>query len=501
MKNKLFLIPLLLSCFLISCEKETSTEPEGNGTEEYGTIIIYSNPAGYEIIYDDLITGETTPDTLRGIEPGSHEIGLTHSVYLDTALTVTITGEETKTVNVNMELSSNFYGSIECTSVPPNALVCLNDSSTGKYTPVQLTHVYPGDIELKLMNDGCKTDSVMIQLKSSENLTVNRNLTDTLVWKNYRTDNSGMPSNKTTAVICNFDGDREMWIGTEDAGLVHFDFSVWEVIDMSNSVLPSNNITCLNYDDYGKVWVGTDNGLAVYDGSTFEIYTTENSILVDDFITSIQSEYADFEGAFVGTKSGGVLHISMSGECTLYNKDNSGLFSNSINDISLGENPLGIATDNGIFYDSRKDLNNLNCVYNSANTDIPGDNIIKVASQSFLYYYETGSNWVRRFWLVIDMGAADNLTVSLFEISNYFGESCTSVNFNGVVNHIYSINTEEAWLCTSVGLLKYNLLQEIERYNMSNSGLESNNVLDVASDTQQRIWIATDNGLVRYNPN
>ena len=39
-----------------------------------------------------------------------------------------------------------------------------------------------------------------------------------------------------------------------------------------NEGLSDNNISCINQDDYGFIWIGTESGLNRYDGNQFEKY-------------------------------------------------------------------------------------------------------------------------------------------------------------------------------------------------------------------------------------
>lgn len=50
--------------------------------------------------------------------------------------------------------------------------------------------------------------------------------------------------------------------------------------------LPSNNITALFQDSRGFLWIGTNNGLSVYDGAAFTNYSTVDG-LGNNFITDI----------------------------------------------------------------------------------------------------------------------------------------------------------------------------------------------------------------------
>ncbi len=65
------------------------------------------------------------------------------------------------------------------------------------------------------------------------------------------------------------DGSRTVWIGTSD-GLNLYDGSTFIQLfhdEMDSTSLPSNKINCINRDGLGNMWVGTSNGVAKYTGA------------------------------------------------------------------------------------------------------------------------------------------------------------------------------------------------------------------------------------------
>lgn len=72
--------------------------------------------------------------------------------------------------------------------------------------------------------------------------------------------------------VC-FDYRGTSWIATHndfegsDGGFGRFESGKWWFYDMSNSALPSNYITEMVVDNKRTVWIGTDKGLALFDGN------------------------------------------------------------------------------------------------------------------------------------------------------------------------------------------------------------------------------------------
>ena len=74
------------------------------------------------------------------------------------------------------------------------------------------------------------------------------------VWTVYNTSNSPLPDNVIRAIEFDFTGN--VWIGT-DNGLAKFDGTNWTIIDSSNSDLPVNQIRSIAFDSVNHLWVGT----------------------------------------------------------------------------------------------------------------------------------------------------------------------------------------------------------------------------------------------------
>ncbi len=77
--------------------------------------------------------------------------------------------------------------------------------------------------------------------------------------------NSGLPSNAILSVFVDSRGVK--WFGTEGAGLVRYDSHTWQVYTTHNSDLPDSTITCFAEDGQGNLWVGTRNGAVKIDPS------------------------------------------------------------------------------------------------------------------------------------------------------------------------------------------------------------------------------------------
>jgi ligand-binding sensor domain-containing protein/AraC-like DNA-binding protein len=69
--------------------------------------------------------------------------------------------------------------------------------------------------------------------------------------------------------------------------------------------LPHDSVTCFAQDAKGFIWVGTDNGLARFDGDDFKIFNKNNTKEIKN--NSITSLYASADGTlWIGTEGGGI---------------------------------------------------------------------------------------------------------------------------------------------------------------------------------------------------
>ncbi len=104
---------------------------------------------------------------------------------------------------------------------------------------------------------------------------------DATGWADYTTSNSGLPANSIDHLAVDSGGN--LWIVT-GASLVKFDGSKWAVEELPSPEGPySWYITSLAIDGKGSVWL-TDysNGLLAFNGGKWTSYTTSNSGLPDN---------------------------------------------------------------------------------------------------------------------------------------------------------------------------------------------------------------------------
>ena len=104
------------------------------------------------------------------------------------------------------------------------------------------------------------------------------------------TQERGLPQDTIRAITQTKDG--YLWLGT-DEGLARFDGYDFVVFNKANGDLPDNSITALAAANDGGLWIGTSNGLTQYREGRFKTFTMKEG-LPDAAITAL---HEDHEGA------------------------------------------------------------------------------------------------------------------------------------------------------------------------------------------------------------
>jgi ligand-binding sensor domain-containing protein len=237
-----------------------------------------------------------------------------------------------------------------------------------------------------------------------------------------------------------------IWVGTT-GGLVAIDkvSGATTFYNKCNSGLPDNNIHCIAIDAMGNKWIGTELGLAKFDGSNWRVFNTSNSQIPGDYICSIAIDKADNLW----------IEISRIDEYNHY---------------------WGcMAKFDGQYW----------TVYNSSNTGYPNKN------GGLIVIDLLGNKWIHSDY--------NPTTLVKFKDSDWI-----TFNLDLPQNDIRSMafdNSNTLWILTVDGnLVKYDGTDWII-YNTSNSGLPSNYVSTITIDASGNKWILSGGKIIKYNGN
>jgi signal transduction histidine kinase/ligand-binding sensor domain-containing protein len=153
----------------------------------------------------------------------------------------------------------------------------------------------------------------------------------------------GLPQSSVTAIAQTQDG--YLWLGTE-SGLARFDGLHFTIFEKSNTPILANSfITSLLTDHEGTLWIGTHGGgLAYCKHGQFGLFALQKD-LANNYILSL---YEDKQGSlWIGTDGGGLARFHGSKLQKLTKKD--GLADNSVFSITGGgAGTLWIGTHSGL---------------------------------------------------------------------------------------------------------------------------------------------------------
>ncbi len=137
-------------------------------------------------------------------------------------------------------------------------------------------------------------------------------------WRSFTTKD-GLPSDDTKCV--RVDGDR-VWVGT-DEGLALYEGGVWRAYGVKDG-LPHRIVLSLDVSEQtGDLWVGTAGGLARFSGGRFENFNQMNSGLANDVVYGISCLGDD---VWVATASGVSRYNVRRRDWAIFNNNNTIMF-------------------------------------------------------------------------------------------------------------------------------------------------------------------------------
>lgn len=244
---------------------------------------------------------------------------------------------------------------------------------------------------------------------------------------------------------------------------------------LSNSV-----VNDIQQDQYGFIWLATDDGLNRFDGYNFKIYRktgSEEGSISSSFIKTV---FCDSKGRlWVGTISGLNLYNS---ECDCFKKFLPELNINSISEDKHGN--IIIATDGGLRI--IEGLETEIIIYNVGN-GLPEngvrelyqdrkDNMLCI-TQAHLFTYSHASKSIK---MLFERDQDETMVGVSFDIQGFL------------------------WLCTTTSLIK---LDPDNNYQVMNSlpfgakVVKSERSIQFLIDRDNEFWIGSNGQLIKYNPN
>ena len=272
---------------------------------------------------------------------------------------------------------------------------------------------------------------------------------------------NGLPQNTVQTIVQTQDG--YLWIGTQE-GLARFDGLNFTVFDKENTpAFKSNDIRALHEDKQGRLWISTSYGLVCRHNGQFNSFTV-NEGLPDNSIGPLAE---DTNGnVFIGTDAG--LARFENGTFKTFTTEH-GLASNVIQVLCARANgTLLVVTSSGVQSLSGGSFSNW-----TTPVDTPAANITAIAEE------KSGHLWY---------GTLDGL----------FGFNDEGATFGAITlpnTRISALRVDREgalWIATAGGLARMRH-GKMETFTSTN-GLSSNLVLSIFEDREGSMWVGTEAG-------
>jgi ligand-binding sensor domain-containing protein/signal transduction histidine kinase len=269
---------------------------------------------------------------------------------------------------------------------------------------------------------------------------------------------NGLPQNTVQAIAQTPDG--YIWIGTQE-GLARFDGVKFDIFDRQNTpALKSNDIRCLLAADDGALWIATSFGLVRRQNGQFATMTT-NEGLPDNNITKVIEDHAG--RILIATTSAVAVYENGSFKTLANRAGIQGL-------AALDDGSVIVATTAGI-ENFKYDAN----AWSSTPDALTLNNVTALAEDrdGDVWYGTTDGVW--------EIGGGKRI---VYSTNNGLP--------NGRVTCVHIDRQGTTWIGTSNGLARLRNGQ-IETFTTAD-GLSSNLVLSIFEDREDSIWIGTEGG-------
>ncbi|MBV9035868.1 MAG: hypothetical protein JO182_15370 [Acidobacteriaceae bacterium] len=324
----------------------------------------------------------------------------------------------------------------------------------------------------------------------------------------------GLPQNSVLAIAQTPDG--YLWLGTEE-GLARFDGVRFVKFDRQNSKLDHNMVQALLVDRKGTLWAGTQGGgLNHFDGEKFVSFGASNG-LPNYAITAL---FEDHQGTlWIGTDGGGLVCMQK-GKFKVFDKS-AGLADNSVFSIT-GDQEGGIwaGTHGGLSRLSGGRFTTLN-LQNGLGSNVvhvvksdrqsniwvgTSNGLSRVSSAGIFNFttkdglksngiYSITEDKAGTLWIGTDTGGLHRFARG--KITSYIDEA----GFLGeITRSIYEDREGSLWIGTAghgLTCLKQGLFTTLTKRD----GLVSNTILPVLEDSEGTLWIGSDQGLTKWKNN
>ena len=271
----------------------------------------------------------------------------------------------------------------------------------------------------------------------------------------------------------------------------------------ANSDLPGDVVKAVYVDEYGNKWFGTDEGLAMFNGATWVVYTDSTGhAMADKIINDVDLQCTELHGneLWLGTINGvTVAGYGIDGitAATSYRSGDA--------DVTLVSNMINaVAVDSaGVRY---------------FGTD---DGLAVFAGASWLYFDENSNPDIPDVEILSIDAEEDSIYIGLAGGIDFNSEGVSRIQnkpdgFTGASTYVYPYNIPSAsvfkvfvdskgyrWFGTGYGTVRHTHTKgKDEGKDMlisTANGLAGNNVYAINEDPDNNFWFGTDQGVSKMN--
>lgn len=250
--------------------------------------------------------------------------------------------------------------------------------------------------------------------------------------------------------------------------------------------LPSRSIQSLTVNG-SHLWVGTDHGLARFDGTEWKTWTATNG-LPDDTISSIAVDPLTND-VWLGSWDHGLIRLT-GGRFDFFDQFNSGLAGNFVFSLTIHQGKVCAANIGGVsVYDPLADSWEL---YEPRQADGSHSILTSITRAAGKLYAPTLYGGVKE--LQFDEGQSN--WIDVFLRADIHPSGTRDIDFGKSVGVAFSENGKAMWLATQSALFRKNIEHGAwDKRDFPYAMSQNQYVQCVAASEDGTIWLGTDNGL------
>ena len=319
-------------------------------------------------------------------------------------------------------------------------------------------------------------------------------------------DFDSLSSNNTYSLL--LDHSNVLWIGTLSSGinkinLLSLQFRTYRNNGNNPNSIRSNHIGTFSETSDGTVWVGTwDSGLARFESSSgsfthFQFDSGDENSISSDLVMSLFTDHKD--QLWIGTLGGGLNRYDEDkNQFIRFMHDESGpssLIDNQVTNIVQDKQErLWIMTMGGL---SRKDPGDDGFInYPFSENGLGGPLVSAMIDGDHLWVGTWGAGLYQ-----MDLSDPKNLDpkTANWQIMKNDPEDSNTLSDNSVWV-IHKSSTGLIWLGTQSGLNRFDPQTQSYRHFTEKDGFRNTTILGILEDDFGNLWITTNNGLVKFDP-